>query len=102
MAVVHSIGFDETTEQRMRNVFYTLSEKDKRRFAAIQAVQLGHGGISYVADVLGCSIRTISRGIEELDQLPEQDTPGRVRREGAGRPKNRTRLGTRTEPAGTA
>lgn len=71
----------------MKNVYQTLSEKDRRRFAAIQAVQLGHGGISYVADVLGCSIRTISRGIEELDTLAEQDTPGRVRRPGAGRPQ---------------
>ena len=102
MAATGLMRFDETTEQRIRNVFPTLSEKDRRRFAAIQAVQLGHGGISDVAEVLGCSIRTISRGIEELDQLPEQDTPGRVRREGAGRPKNPPRFGDRTKPAGTA
>ena len=101
MAATGLMRFDETTEQRIRNVFPTLSEKDRRRFAAIQAVQLGHGGISDVAEVLGCSIRTISLGIEELDQLPEQDTPRRVRREGAGRPKNQTRLGDRTKPAGT-
>jgi predicted ArsR family transcriptional regulator len=87
MATAQLTRFDERTEQRMRNVYQTLSEKDRRRFAAIEAVQLGHGGISYIAEVLGCSIRTISRGIEELDQLDEVDTPGRIRRPGAGRPK---------------
>lgn len=49
MAATGMMRFDETTEQRIRNVFPTLSEKDRRRFAAIQAVQLGHGGISDVA-----------------------------------------------------
>lgn len=87
MATAQVTGFDEHTQQRMRNVYQTLSEKDRRRFAAIQAVQLGHGGISDVAGVLGCSIRTIRRGIEELDRLAEEDTPGRIRRPGAGRPK---------------
>lgn len=93
MATLQLTRFDEQTEQRMRNVYQTLSEKDKRRFAAIQAVQFGHGGITYIATVLGCSIRTISRGIEELDQLADEDTPGRIRRPGAGRPKNQARLG---------
>lgn len=87
MATAQMTRFDEHVEQQMRNVYHTLSEKDRRRFAAIQAVQLGRGGITYVAEVLGCSIRTISRGIDELDRLAEEDTPGRIRRPGAGRPK---------------
>ena len=87
MATGRFFRFDEQTQQRMRNVSQTLSEKDKRRYAAIQAVQLGHGGIASIAEVLGCSTRTISRGIEELDRLPEEDMPGRIRRPGAGRPK---------------
>ena len=87
MARLQFSGFDEQTRQRMRNVYQTLSEKDKRRYAAIQAVQLGRGGVAYVAQVLGCSTRTVGRGIQELDRLPEEDTPGRIRRPGAGRPK---------------
>ena len=79
--------FDGTTESQMRNFFETLSEKDQRRYAAIEARQLGHGGISYVAEVLGCSIRTISRGMAELEQLPHDPAAGRVRRPGAGRKK---------------
>ena len=68
--------FDQAIEQDMRNFFETLSEKDQRRYAAVQARQLGHGGIEYVARVLGCSTRTVSRGMTELDQLPNDPPPG--------------------------
>lgn len=81
------VGWDETMERQMRNVFETLSEKDQRRFAAVQSLQFGHGGIAYVAGVLGCSTKTIGRGIAELDQLPDDPAAGRVRRVGAGRKK---------------
>ena len=80
-------NLDAATEQNMRDFHATLSEKDRRRFAAIEARQLGHGGIKYVAEVLGCSERTIERGIEELDQLSSDPVAGRVRRPGAGRKK---------------
>lgn len=79
--------FGEATEKEMRNFFETLSEKDQRRFAAIEARQLGIGGIRYVAEMLGCSTRTISRGIAELADLPHDPAAGRVRRPGAGRKK---------------
>jgi hypothetical protein len=75
------------TEQHMRDFFATLSEKDQRRFAALEAKQLGHGGIAYVAQVLPCSRRTIERGIQELDLLPHDPAAGRTRRPGAGRKK---------------
>ena len=79
--------FDEAIERQMRNFFETLSEKDQRRYAAVQARQLGHGGIEYVARVLGCSTRTVSRGMTDLDQLPNDPAAGRIRRQGAGRKK---------------
>lgn len=82
---------DSVTEKRLRDFAQTLSEKDRRRFAAIEAVQRGYGGIVYIADVLGCSTKTIERGIKELDQLPEDPAAGRVRRPGAGR-KKRSKL----------
>lgn len=79
--------FDETTEKKMREFCQTLSEKDQRRYAAIEAWRLGHGAITYVAEVLGCSTRTISRGLNELDLLPDDPAAGRVRRPGGGRKK---------------
>ena len=87
MASQFDQGFDAATEQDMQNVFATLSEKDRRRFATIEARQLGRGGIKYIAEVLGCSRRTIERGIAELAELPNDPAAGRVRRPGAGRKK---------------
>jgi len=86
MAFQFDNRMDAVLEQSMRDFFDTLSEKDQRRFAAFQARQLGHGGIQYVAEVLGYSRRTIERGTEELEGLPNDPAAGRVRRPGAGRP----------------
>jgi hypothetical protein len=36
----------------MRKHHQSLSEKDQRKYAAIEAVKLGHGGIIYIARVL--------------------------------------------------
>ena len=79
--------WDGETKTQMRNFYESLSEKDQRRFAAVEAWRLGHGGITYVAEVFECSIRTIQRGMDELEQLPDDPAAGRVRRPGAGRKK---------------
>ena len=83
-------------EEQMRALWQTLSEKDRRRFAAFQAVQRGYGGREYVAEVLGCSTRTIERGMAEFEQLPDDPAAGRVRRPGGGRKKELTL--SRTSP----
>ena len=41
--------FSEETEQQMRDFFHSLNEKDRRRYAGLEAGRLGHGGISYIA-----------------------------------------------------
>jgi hypothetical protein len=80
--------WDAAIEQTVRDFYATLSEKERRRFAAVQARQLGHGGVKYMAKVVGCARRTIERGLAELDALPNDPAAGRVRRPGAGRKKN--------------
>jgi hypothetical protein len=73
-------------EQEMRKFYQTLSEKDKRRYAAIEARKLGHGGISYIAEVVGCNRSTIRTGGEELRTLPEdREYDQRIRKPGGGR-----------------
>ena len=64
-------------EHLFRQYYQSLSEKDRRRFAAVEAITLGHGGISYIENVLGCSRKTIRTGMQELKQLPN-DTTGNV------------------------
>ena len=93
MAFVFQQRYESEVEERMRAFCETLSEKDRRRFSALEAARLGHGGIEYVAEVLGCSTRTIERGAAELDQLPNDPAAGRVRRPGAGRKKRSPQTG---------
>jgi hypothetical protein len=87
MAVQFSVPYERDVEERMQGFYQTLSEKDRRRYAAIEARKLGHGGASYVAEVLGCSTRTIERAASELDQLPHDPAAGRIRQPGGGRKK---------------
>lgn len=74
-------------EQEMKTVYNTLSEKDKRRHAAIESLLLGHGGDTYIANVLGCNPKTVSRGRNEIENMP-YDKYGydkRIRKPGGGR-----------------
>ena len=78
--------YEATIEQEMQKFYNTLSEKDKRRYAAIEAMKLGHGGIAYIAQVLDCSCKTISQGIQDLQALPvDSEYDPRIRQPGAGR-----------------
>ena len=78
--------YDKTIEQEMRTFYQSLNEKDRRRYAAIEALKLGHGGQVYIAEVLGCDRNTIAKGIGELrnrEVSPNED--GRIRQVGGGR-----------------
>jgi hypothetical protein len=73
-------------ERMMQQFYTTLSEKDRRRYAAIEARKLGHGGVTYMARVLGCDRSTIQAGMKELGHLPERgEMAGRIRKPGGGR-----------------
>ena len=69
-------------EEHMKAFYDSLSEKDRRRYAAIEAEKLGHGGVEYVSEVLGCDAKTIREGRKNVDQLPEDEAAGRIRKKG--------------------
>lgn len=71
-------------EAYMRDFYQSLSEKDRRRYAAVEAKKLGYGGISYICRVLQCNDRTIIRGMDELEKLPPKAVK-RIRLIGGGR-----------------
>lgn len=78
--------YSEEIEQMMRKYHATLSEKDQRRYAAVEASKLGVGGQGYIAKVLGCSDQTIRSGKIELEQLPnEPEYDASIRKLGGGR-----------------
>jgi hypothetical protein len=74
--------YPSRVEQRMKRFYESLSEKDRRRYAAVEADKLGHGGMLYVAELLGCSTDTIRQGQEDIGLLPEDKAAGRVRQKG--------------------
>jgi hypothetical protein len=49
-------------ERMMKRLFDSLRENDRRRYAAVEATKLGHGGVEYIARVLGCDPKTIREG----------------------------------------
>jgi len=73
-------------EQMMKKYYATLSEKDQRRYAGVEALKLGLGGQSYIAKILGCSEKTVRKGMSELAQMPENpEYEAAIRKPGGGR-----------------
>jgi hypothetical protein len=72
-------------ERQMQRFYHSLSEKDRRRYAAIEARKLGHGGIHYLCRLFGCNYRTLVHGLRELDDEQAFDQAS-IRKSGGGRP----------------
>lgn len=75
--------YSREVETRMRLLFDSLSEKDRRRYAAIEALKLGHGGVSYLAKLFDIHRDTIRQGMEDLEVLPNDPAEDRIRKRGA-------------------
>lgn len=75
------VRYSPSVEQSMRDLFQSLTERDRRHYAAVEAAKLGHGGIRYLAGVFDCDEKTIRRGIRELAQ-PSDLPPRRSRKKG--------------------
>jgi predicted transcriptional regulator len=76
--------YKKSVEKVMQLFYESLNEKDKRHYAAIEAHKLGHGHISYIAELFSCSRQTIYSGLEELGKKDFLDKD-KIRREGGGR-----------------
>lgn len=72
-------GYGQDIEVKMKRLFATLSEKDRRCYAAIEAAKLGSGGISAISSLFGLDAKTVRRGLTEL-ALPNDPAQGRVRK----------------------
>lgn len=79
------VPYSEKITIDMQFIFSQLSEKDRRLYAGLEAQKLPLGGQQYIADLFGCSPKTVRRGQKELENkelLPEK---GRLRHKGGGR-----------------
>ena len=81
-----NIKYSEEIEHKMRVFFDSLNEKDRRGYAGIEAIKLGHGGQKYISSVLGCDPQTVMAGTNAINNGTE--TPeDRIRKLGGGRTK---------------
>ena len=65
-------------------LFYGLLDEQQRRlFAGLESIRLGHGGDALLGDFLGLDAHTVARGREQL--LDRNVVGGRTRRTGGGR-----------------
>lgn len=76
-------GYEKEVELKMQRLFATLSEKDRRRYAGIEAAKLGHGGIEYISGLFEIDPKTVRRGLLELEQT-DDPAPRRVRKKRRG------------------
>src|ERR1700751_2005252 len=74
-------GYRAEVETRMKRRYGRLSEKDRRRYAAVEADKLGQGGFEYIAKLFEIDPKTIRQGLKDLEE--EQDPAGeQVRKKG--------------------
>lgn len=74
--------YSKDVELAMVTFFLSLREKDRRRYAAVEAAKLGVGGVPYLAKLLGIDPKTIRQGQADLRALPDVP-PEDARKKGA-------------------
>jgi len=78
------VRYNSEIEKQMQIFYNTLNEKDKRRYAGIEALKIGYGGKKYICDLLGCDLKTLNRGILDLNNQAAMELK-RIRKKGGGR-----------------
>lgn len=78
--------YTEEIEEKMVKYYHSLSEKERRRYAAIEAEKLGYGGMSYIVRLFGCRPETVKRGCDDLKSR-DLNNSRRMREKGGGRKK---------------
>jgi transposase len=81
-------------EDKIPEVLSILNERQTRLYLAMEAEEIGHGGVVRISEISNISRKTIIKGKKELQQLRKSGatemmddilTVGRIRKEGAGR-----------------
>ncbi len=60
--------YDQQTEELMQFYYWRLPEKERRHYAALEALKLGNGGKQYIGGLLKISQKTLRKGERELRQ----------------------------------
>lgn len=83
---VHSAALQMSPDELKAAIllFYGLLDEQQRRlFAGLESIRVGHGGDTLLFDFLGLDVHTVARGRQQL--LDQNVVSGRTRRTGGGR-----------------
>jgi hypothetical protein len=83
-------GQARAARKRYREMAPVLNEQSLRRFAALEAKALGHGGVSLMSSISGLARSTIYHGFSDIRDNVAVPA-GRVRKAGGGRKKKSSR-----------
>jgi hypothetical protein len=84
--------YSTTLESQMQSYYAQLSEKEKRRYAALEAQKFDYGGKVYIMKLFDIHHMTLNKGIEELNNpdlclsIPAE----KQRKSGGGRKKKQS------------
>jgi len=78
---------EQVLPQQMNLLLSRLDEQQRRWFAALESLRIGHGGVQRVSEITGLDPQTISRGRSELAESLETRPVDRRRFPGGGRPR---------------
>lgn len=78
---------------QMINLFLSqLDEQQRRWFVALEANQLGRGGVRRMSEITGMDEKTIHRGQLELERGLSDRPDNRIRIPGGGRPLSENKI----------
>ncbi len=79
------VEYSEKVKMLMQLHYSRLAEKDRRHYAAIEAIKLGYGGVTFISKVLAVDRNTIIQGKKELLSLALYPPISKDRQRRAGR-----------------
>ena len=69
----------------LMNLLLSRLDEQQRRYVAVEAEKVGHGGTDYMATVTGINVNAIRKGRREMAEELTTRPHDRVRRQGGGR-----------------
>ena len=82
-AAQRAVRIDDEAKAALLLFFATLNERQRRLYAGLESLRLGHGGDRRIAELTGLDVHTVARGRQEL--LAQDIELERTRMAGAGR-----------------
>jgi hypothetical protein len=76
---------DQLLHHQMNMLLSRLDEQQRRWYVAVEAKRLGYGGIEQITQITGIGVKTIRRGMQELETELSTRPHDRIRLAGGGR-----------------